>query len=1327
MKPPVVKFTSPWAFSSLHRGLITLLLGIVAPFAMPRDASAQIYVSTDAYGTIGEYAADGTVINGSLVTGLNPGQIVLSGSILFVANGTPGTVGKYNAITGAAINANFITGLNIPNGLAVSGNKLYVANIGSNTVGVYDATTGAVIKADLIPGLGAPCCLTLSGNDLFVTSHSSGTVGIYDATTGVAINSSLVTGLNAPGGTALSGSNLFVVNQGNDEVGEYNAVTGAVINAGFITQLDNPANVAVSGGELFVTDQWASTVGEYDASTGAVINASLITGVGLCNGIIIVSTGTTACTVTTRSSPAAGGSTTGAGVYSTGGNVVVTASANSGYSFSNWTENGSVVSTSTSYTFSISGSTSLVANFTSQAASAQIYVSQDVSSAAVVEYGSDGTAINTDFISGPNPGQIALSGTVLFVTDGANGVVGEYNAITGAAINANFIAGLNGPNGIAVSGNRLYVANMGSNTVGVYDATTGAVINANLIPGLSAPGCLTIAGNELIVTNSEPNSTIGVYDATTGAAINANFITGLNYPGGTAVFGNNLFVTQAGGDEISEYNATTGALINASFITGLDWPPNVAVSGGDLFVTNQWSGTVGEYDATTGAPINLTFITGLGLCNGIAIASTGTTTCAVTANSSPADGGSTTGTGDYWSGGSVTVTASANSGYIFKDWTEGGIVVSTSTSYTFSFNGATSLVANFTSYAGQPEEWVVTNKGDHGPGTLRDAITGANAGDTITFAPNLKGTITLTSGELPIPSDLAIIGPGADRLAVSGNHASRVFNIGDGVDHAGNVSISGLTLLGGNDASGNGGGSIYTALNLTLTECVLSGNASNGDGGGICNDGGVLSMISCDIWANKAGSVGGGIENRNGGTATLDYCAVSGNLATTGTIGHGGGIHNSDATLTLTQCTISNNKVSRNGGGILNYSGDLTMDDCTVSGNLATTGTIGNGGGIDSNGEDGSATLALTQCTISGNKASHTGGGIYNDQGNLILNTCTVSRNSSGVFGAGIGQFEASGTLTDCTISGNVTSGSSGGGIHLDGENTGSFTMTGCTVSGNDAKASGGGIDNYENNLSLTLCTISGNSAGKGGGGIASFSSPLTIIACTVDNNKAGTSGGGILDSPASDPASTIQGSIIAGNNAAHHGPDFSGSAESMGYNLIGNPEGSSGFGATGDLLGTSSNPLNAMLGKLADNGGPTLTQALLFGSPAIDSVFGSVLNLTADQRGVAFPFGLCDIGAFDLCGPAGVAVNAASSVTETSATLNATVETNGLATSVQFYLNGTRVLSPLEIQGGTLTQTTVSLPVRGLKSGTDYSCFITATNSGGTATSLPVTLTTSP
>jgi hypothetical protein len=123
---------------------------------------------------------------------------------------------------------------------------------------------------------------------------------------------------------------------------------------------------------------------------------------------------------------------------------------------------------------------------------------------------------------------------------------------------------------------QLYLTQPAIGTVSEYDATTGAPINASLITGLDSPFALALEGNTLFVAN---RFTVGAYDATTGAA-NVKFspITGLDFPLGLTVSGNTLFMPNSFSDTVGTYNAASGALINADFITGLDFPLGLAVA-----------------------------------------------------------------------------------------------------------------------------------------------------------------------------------------------------------------------------------------------------------------------------------------------------------------------------------------------------------------------------------------------------------------------------------------------------------------------------------------------------------------------------------------------------------------------------------------------------------------------------------------------------------------------------------------------------------------------------------------------------------------------------
>ncbi len=314
-----------------------------------------------------------------------------------------------------------------------------------------------------------------------------------------------------------------------------------------------------------------------------------------------------------------------------------------------------------------------------------------------------------------------------------------------------------------------------------------------------------------------------------------------------------------------------------------------------------------------------------------------------------------------------------------------------------------------TTYQGTLANFFVTSTSDvvnanDGVLTLREAIneTNSQAGtDNIFFAVN--GTITLSSGQLNINSDLNIYGNGAPFVTISGNNASRVFNISSGT-----VLLSGLTVANGNAVGINGGG-MYNDGILTVQFCTFSNNRATFNGGGMYNDGTVTvtsSAFSNNI-ASNSGNGGGGIYND--GTATVTSSTFSGNS----TLGVGGGIRN-DGTLTVTGSTFSGNSASRifgGGGGILNNgtltvsgsifsdnsanngSGILNFNTATVTSSVFQRNTAIRGGGGLFNGSRG--TLQLSSSLVESNQAGTAGGGVFNESGTVYLQLNTISSNTA--------------------------------------------------------------------------------------------------------------------------------------------------------------------------------------------------------------------------------------------------------------------------------------------------------------------------------------------
>jgi beta-glucanase (GH16 family) len=297
----------------------------------------------------------------------------------------------------------------------------------------------------------------------------------------------------------------------------------------------------------------------------------------------------------------------------------------------------------------------------------------------------------------------------------------------------------------------------------------------------------------------------------------------------------------------------------------------------------------------------------------------------------------------------------------------------------------------------------------------------------------------------------------------------------------------------------------------------------------------------------------------------------------------GGGIDrilivDAGVTATFANLTMQNGYGFQLAGGVLN-NGSLTLDHVIVTGNTMTTpdtGQFWQGGGGIYNGEF--ATLDLIDSTVSNNDSGWAGGGVFamfNTQINIVRST--ISGNTAVDVGGGL-RVLGNGDIVNSTISGNTAIGWHGGGLFL-----------------------------TDGVLNITNSTI-------------------------VGNNAPGGTAGGIFTGTFTDASATlnIQNSIVADNGdfGCFLAPFGAGAVaiNSLGNNLF--TDGSC-FPVASDLIVASSG-----LDALADNGGPTLTHALLAGSPALDAANAAACPAT-DQRGVTRPQGPgCDIGAFELAVP---------------------------------------------------------------------------------------------
>jgi hypothetical protein len=279
-----------------------------------------------------------------------------------------------------------------------------------------------------------------------------------------------------------------------------------------------------------------------------------------------------------------------------------------------------------------------------------------------------------------------------------------------------------------------------------------------------------------------------------------------------------------------------------------------------------------------------------------------------------------------------------------------------------------------------------------------------------------------------------------------------------------------------------------------------------------------------------------------------------------------------------------------------------------------------------SGGWDASFTTQSGLSTIDGGAVRQ---GMYSNGTPVVVDHFRIQHGFSNDLGGGIENY-GSLTINNSTISDNIAGPSSsccggGGGIFSDG----TLILNNSTISNNMVthNAEHSGIDS-QGTLTLNNSTVSGN--GSGGSVISNFVGSLTLKNSTISNNL---SAGFTTDSG----HVTLQNTIVAGNTGGSDCYNNYGTVTSLGYNLIGKNTGCL-TPTTGDLVGTSQNPINAWLGPLQDNGGLSFTHALLGLSPALNAGnpaapgSGGSACLTIDQRGAdRSAHTPCDIGAYEV------------------------------------------------------------------------------------------------
>jgi predicted outer membrane repeat protein len=505
-------------------------------------------------------------------------------------------------------------------------------------------------------------------------------------------------------------------------------------------------------------------------------------------------------------------------------------------------------------------------------------------------------------------------------------------------------------------------------------------------------------------------------------------------------------------------------------------------------------------------------------------------------------------------------------------------------------------------WQGEMPTYTVTSNADTlTPGTLRYCIYQANLNWTLTGTASTinvpAGLYTMTqaganevldlTGDYDVYGNLTINGANAATTVLDANSLDRLFNV-----HTGTLTLNNLTLQGGHSTGEGGAINVAAGGGLILNNDVIQNNSA-ANGGAIANAGS-MAITAVAFTGNSATGDGGAIFNGGGALAGLSHLTFSGNAAAL----NGGAIYQAGASMTIGSCGFVNNTASQQGGAIDQAAGTLDLANSTFTGNTASL----NGGALFID-----ADASLANVSISGGSAQ-SGGAIYQNSGTLTLATTVLSGNTATQDGGAIATSGGTLTMTGSEFDNNVAA-NRGGGLMAGGTTT---TLTAVTFNANQAQQ-GGGVHASSGNVALTNVTLSGNAGTNQGGGVYAGTS-VTLLNVTLADNTSG-SGGGVY--------TTDNGSQVTMTNtlfSSNSGGNANKSLSSGGNNL-----------STDNTTGAEIVVASAGLAALADNGGGTLTCALLVGSAAINTGNSAAAPPT-DQRNVARA-GAADIGAYEYNG----------------------------------------------------------------------------------------------
>ncbi len=851
----------------------------------------------------------------------------------------------------------------------------------------------------------------------------------------------------------------------------------------------------------------------------------------------------------------------------------------------------------------------------------------------------------TSVVSGlRNPGGVAVGPNGdLYFADTDNSSIKRWSASTGS-VSTIISNGITRPSAIAVdqSGVIFFIDNpVGSaSQIRKWTPSTGAITTGAPRGPFEVHTALAInAAGDVYFGNDE--GSVKKWTAATG--VTTTIITGLQGARGLAVdVAGNVYATESLGNRVKKWTEST-AQVSTLISTGLSSPTGIAVDGsGNVYVA---SGSVIKRLSVQTGQVTDVIGSGLSTPRGIAVDASGHLHIADSGNGSIKTLPRAFVFGNFAISGSGAASITLPSVLPANTPLVGALAPTSQQSWariTGVSNGAISVqldenqasaerfaeiqILGRSVYIQQLAPTTISNLGDNGPGSLRNAIALANsaasgAWSQVIVLPsslyttpeegNVDPNVIRLLSELPaIAPNLTLTirsaAPTADGrgFSISADGLGRIIQTNPG----GTLILENMTLMKGVVGTSQDGGAIINSGSLTLINSAITQSSAR-SGGAIANSG-TLRLIRSDLRLNNATLAGGAVFNLNG-TVIVEDSALAQN-----------DVSGSDTTATSNPT---------GGGAVFSVGGEVIFNRAKIQFNTARygLGAASFGRGFLESGGAGIAIhrggrLTLTDATVADNVAELWGGGfmVVDSTASILRTTITRNRADSG---AGMANLGSDVSVQQCIVSNNQLVSTSvklrspvGGGAGLASLFVpgGRFDISDSSITGNTSATVnpwyGQAAVLIDRPGSIKPTIITNSTIANNSFGLATFNAYGTVIHSTVYGNTGG-------DLHAGENLFTLTNCIVGyATPRGYISPIIS----FVGRNFV-------GFGASGPNV-ISGDP---MLGTLQENGGPTLTMAPLPGSPVLDAGDSSAVpaDLVADQRGLTrVRSRAVDLGAFE-------------------------------------------------------------------------------------------------